>query len=287
MARKYRFGLANTKYAIWDEATQQYGQLKALPGARALTLSTEGGDSSDFYADNGIWATFAGTNGGYSGDLELANLPDEVRADLLGEVVDDVTGVQFETTDAEPPEFALITEMITNEGTMAFAFYNVKASRPEINANTKGESIDVDTESLPLRIGARDFVYNDETRKFVQGHIDKASTTAAKYRAFFQGVVIPSAGADASLSALAIGSLVLDPAFDPDTLEYIATTENATNTITATASDAAAVIAITVGETVIENGGSATWETGENTVTVTVTNGESSRAYTVIVEKTE
>ena len=193
--RKYRYGLANTHYAIWNSETSTYGALKAFPGAVALTLSTEGGDSSDFYADNGIWATFAGTNGGYSGDLEVANIPDTVRADLLGEVVDTGTGLQFETIGTEPPEFALVTEMLTNNDVMAFTFYNCKASRPEINANTKGESPDVDTETLPLRIGSREFTFRGVKTTFVQGHIDKTSENAAQYAAMFAAVVLPTATA--------------------------------------------------------------------------------------------
>ena len=202
--RKYRYGLANTHYAIWNPETSTYGELKELPGAVSLSLSTEGGDSSDFYADNGIWATFAGTNGGYSGDLELASITDQARVDLLGEIVDDETGVQFETTNAEPPEFALVTEMITSNDVMAFAFYSCKASRSEINANTKGESPDVDTESLPLRIGSREFVYDGVRKSFVQGHIEKSSTNAEKYAAFFESLVIPGESAESGESALSV-----------------------------------------------------------------------------------
>ncbi|MBR3384150.1 MAG: hypothetical protein IKG69_02915, partial [Atopobiaceae bacterium] len=98
--RKYRYGLKKTKYAIWDTTNEEYGQLKDLPGAVSLSLTAEGGDGSDFYADDGIWATFPGTNGGYSGNLELSNIPDSVRADLLGEVADQSTGMQFEVTGA-------------------------------------------------------------------------------------------------------------------------------------------------------------------------------------------
>ena len=130
MANKVRFGLRNTKYAIWDPTLNSgaggYGTPKALPGAVSLSLSREGGDSSDFYADDGIYFTFAGTNGGYSGDLELARITDEVRKDLLGEVVDNGTGVQFETTTAEAAQFALITEMQGDSGPIGFVFYNCK-----------------------------------------------------------------------------------------------------------------------------------------------------------------
>lgn len=189
--RKYRYGLKKTKYAIWDPANEEYGELQELPGAVSLTLTAEGGDGSDFYADDGIWATFPGTNGGYSGDLELANIPDEARVALLGEIIDDATGVQFETTDAEPPEFALVTEAQTNIGPIATVLYSVKATRPEFNANTKGENIDVDTETLSLRIGAREFELDSEKRKFVKGTLQKTDENAEQYAAFFESVVLP------------------------------------------------------------------------------------------------
>lgn len=90
---------------------------------------------------------------------------------------------------------------------------------------------------------------------------------------------------DASLSGLTIGSLTLTPAFNAAVYEYTATTENASNKITATPTDENAEITIMVGEAEIENEGTATWETGENVVTVTVTNGTAQRIYTVTVTK--
>ena len=192
MARKVRFGLRNSKYAIWDSELGAYGELKAFPWAVSLSLSAEGGDGNDFYADDTICYTFAGTNGGYQGDLEMANIPDSVRVDLLGEVADAATGVQFEVGDAEPAQFALITEMQTDEGPMGFVFYNCKASRPEISANTKNDNPDVDTETLSLRIASQEFTYDGAKKQFVQGHIQKTSTNTALYTAFFTEVVTPA-----------------------------------------------------------------------------------------------
>ena len=199
--RKYRYGLKKTKYAIWDTTNEEYGELKDLPGAVSLSLSSEGGDGSDFYADDGIWATFPGTNGGYSGTLELANIPDEARVDLLGEFIDEATGIQYETTDAEPPEFALVTEAQTNIGPIAVVLYSVKATRPEFNANTKGENVDVDTETLTLRIGARDLPYGDSTKKFVKGTLQKTDENAEQYAAFFEAVALPTESGESGLSA--------------------------------------------------------------------------------------
>ena len=89
----------------------------------------------------------------------------------------------------------------------------------------------------------------------------------------------------ARLSGLTIGALTLTPTFDEDTLEYTVTTSAATNKITATAEDENATVEIKNGTTTVTNGASATWSTGENTVTITVTNGTETEVYTVTVTK--
>lgn len=63
------------------------------------------------------------------------------------------------------------------------------------------------------------------------------------------------------------------------------TTTNAGNTVTATASDPNATIEISKGIVAIENGTRATWDDGENTLSIKVTNGGASTTYTVIVTK--
>lgn len=63
-------------------------------------------------------------------------------------------------------------------------------------------------------------------------------------------------------------------------------TENATNTITATAVDSAASVEIKNGTTTVQSGSAATWAEGENTVKVTVRYGTTKRVYTVKVTYT-
>lgn len=87
------------------------------------------------------------------------------------------------------------------------------------------------------------------------------------------------------MSGLAIGSLSLTPEFNSATLDYTATTANATNTITAKPTDETATVAITVGGVAVENKTAATWIDGENVVAVTITNGEAAKTYTVTVTK--
>ena len=196
-----KFGLKKVKYALWDEDSKEYGTLVELPGAVSWTQTREGSDSSDFYADDGVYYTMSGTNGGYSAELELAYLTDDVRIDLLGEIADETTGIQFETTDAEYPQFAIMFETTGDKQTTGFVFYNCKASRPEMNANTKNDNPDVDTVTLNIRIAAQTFTYDGKKRGFVQGHIDNTDANASRYSAFFSTVVTPSTAGQSGLSA--------------------------------------------------------------------------------------
>jgi len=92
--------------------------------------------------------------------------------------------------------------------------------------------------------------------------------------------------ADTTLSALSLGSLTLSPAFAPAITQYTATTTNSTNTITATAADENAEVVIKNGTDTVTSGTAATWEDGDNTVTIKVTNDGDSRIYYVNVTKT-
>lgn len=93
-------------------------------------------------------------------------------------------------------------------------------------------------------------------------------------------------GGDSTLATLTIGALTLTPTFDGSKTSYTATTSASTNAITATATDSTnATVVIKNGDTTVASGSSATWSAGENTVTITVTNGKSETVYTVVVTK--
>ena len=87
---------------------------------------------------------------------------------------------------------------------------------------------------------------------------------------------------------MTLGTLTLSPEFDPDVTEYEAETTNATNKLAVAAEDGAE-ITVTLGETEQEAGlddkYTLTWETGVNTVTVTVSDGTDDTDYTLTVTK--
>ena len=62
-------------------------------------------------------------------------------------------------------------------------------------------------------------------------------------------------------------------------------TSNDTNKITAVPKDEDATVTIEVNGEEIDNGSAATWEDGENTVEITVEDGDLTGTYTVTVTK--
>jgi hypothetical protein len=90
---------------------------------------------------------------------------------------------------------------------------------------------------------------------------------------------------DTTLSALSITGCTLSPTFASGTTTYTTSTTDASNVITATATDNEATVVIKNGTTTVTSGNAATWSAGSNTVTVTVTNGNATKTYTVTVTK--
>jgi hypothetical protein len=88
------------------------------------------------------------------------------------------------------------------------------------------------------------------------------------------------------LKSLAIGTLTLTPAFSPFVKSYTAVTSNTKDAITAAAKSNTDTVVIKNGSTTITNGGDATWNTGENVVTITDTD-TAGKVYTYTVKVTK
>lgn len=118
------------------------------------------------------------------------------------------------------------------------------------------------------------------------GHYSMEDITKVPYELYIQEGT-DSAAVATTLSALTIGSITLVPTFSPSVKSYTAETTNATNTITATETDAEATVVITVNGDSISSGGSATWADGKNDVVISVSNGTKTTKYKVTVTKSE
>ena len=148
---KVKFGLKNAFYSkiTESEGVISYATPKALKGAVSMSLAPTG-ESLEFYADNEMYFG-ENVNNGYDGTLELALVPDDFRADILGEIAN-ADGVIEESATAVQSSFALLCELTTDDGATKFAFYNCRASRVNIDGATKTATKEVKTETLNLTI---------------------------------------------------------------------------------------------------------------------------------------
>lgn len=90
---------------------------------------------------------------------------------------------------------------------------------------------------------------------------------------------------DVQLAGLKIGSNKLFPVFNAGTYEYMVNTSNASSKIEAVAKRAGAVVTIKNGETPVNNGESASFVDGENTLSITVSFAGVEKEYIVTVNK--
>lgn len=276
---KVKYNLKNAHYALLTfgaDDTPQYGTPVPMPGSVSISLDANG-EPENFYAD-GIAYYVINNNMGYDGDLELALIPESFRTDVLGEALD-ANGVLVENSNTELAAFALLFEFDGDQKHIRHVLYNCSASRPGIEGKTNEDSKEVQTETLTIKATP----LPDGKVKAKTGN----TTNATAYNGWYNEVYLPQDAVDTTLRSLSIGSLALTPEFSSNVTAYTAETTNATNTITASANDPAATVAITVNGTSVASGSAATWEDGENAVVITVTNGSASKTYTVTVTKEE
>ncbi len=190
MANKVKYGLSNCYYAVLDETAGTYGAPAALPGAVSLSMDQDG-DTNKFRADNIDYYTSI-SNNGYSGDLELALIPDSFLTDVMGEVKDATTGLQYETGDAKPKPFAFLFQFEGDANATRHVLYNCKATRPTLGSQTTDTTIEPVTETINLTATARNVQIAGETKPLVKA---KCAPTDAAYANFFTQVQLPTATA--------------------------------------------------------------------------------------------
>lgn len=188
MGNKVKYNLKNVHAAKLTEtvtdgvSTFTCAKPQAIPGAVSISLDAEG-ESSPFYAD-GIVYFRSVTNNGYSGDLEIALIPEWFRTEILREQLD-AKGVLVENNDnAESVKFALLFEFDGDVRAIRHVLYNCSASRPSIESETKEDTIEPGTETLSITADPR----ADGLVKARTGD----TTDAAAYAGWYNNVYIPA-----------------------------------------------------------------------------------------------
>ncbi|MGO5577508.1 major tail protein [Catenibacterium mitsuokai] len=181
---KVKYNLKNVHAAVLkrsEDGGYTYGTPKPIPGAVSISLDAEG-DTSPFYAD-GIVYFRSTANNGYSGDLEIALIPEWFRTEILKEALDK-NGVLVESSDVtEMEKFALLFEFDGDVKCIRHVLYNCVASRPSIESETKEDKIEPGTEKLSLTADPRE----DGLVKSRTGD----TTSEETYNKWYENVYIP------------------------------------------------------------------------------------------------
>ena len=185
---KVTFGLEKVHIAFFDDSNPSQPAWKTpipIPGAVRFT-PTAVGESTNFYADNTLYFSYTANNG-YTAELEMANVPDAVIAEMLGWEIDE-NGALIEVSDAIPKHFALMGQIQGDKRNRRFVYYDCVASRPAKERQTKAESITPNTDVLnltisPIEIGGK---------MIVRGEMELSDTNQTAYNSFFSAVYTPS-----------------------------------------------------------------------------------------------
>ena len=149
-ANKVKFGLKNCHYAkaTFDEdGGVKYEKPVRIPGAVSLSLDPEGSPET-FWADNIAYYVIA-NNSGYTGDLEIALIPESFLTEILHEE-EDANGVFAENAESELEHFALLFEFDGDQRKIRHVLYNCTCARPSIEGSTTEDSKEVQTDTLEL-----------------------------------------------------------------------------------------------------------------------------------------
>lgn len=156
---KVQFNLKNVHYSLVTETVSagvtsySYATPVAIPGAVTLTLDPVG-DVTPFYAD-GLTYYQAVSNGGYSGDLEMARFPDKMLQEVWGFGLGTTSKVLTENASAQPKPFALLYQIDGDSSEQLYCLYNCTGTRPGIGSTTKTETTEPQTQSSSITAAPR------------------------------------------------------------------------------------------------------------------------------------
>lgn len=146
---KVRFGLKNVHVCSITESAESitYGKPVAWKGAKSLTLDPEG-DTNTYYADNTAYFT-TNTNNGYSGSLEMSEIPEEIDKMIFNTVITE-EGNLAEDANVLPNNVGLMFQFEGDVSATKYLLYKVVFARPNVEGETKEESTDPKTTSMDI-----------------------------------------------------------------------------------------------------------------------------------------
>lgn len=184
---KVIFGLDKVHIAFFDKtATTQpaWEAPTAIPGAVRWAPEAQG-ETTTFYAENMAYFIVT-SNNGYTGELEMALIPDAIKARMYGWKIDD-NGMLVEVADGIPEKFALLGQIKGDKRDRRFVYYDCQAARTAKENTTKGESTEVSGETLSITSSPIEL----DGRVIVKGDLELSTSNATQFNSFFTTVYTP------------------------------------------------------------------------------------------------
>lgn len=164
MAKGVMIGLTNLHYAklLTDVApagevagSSTYETPVRISGAISVNFSPNASNDT-LFADDGPYDT-ASTLGAMSMELNVADIPPEQRAELLGATYDSTNGVLKQSSEDTPPYVAIGMAIKKSNGADRYIWYlKGKFTAPDENNQTKADSINWNTPTITGNFLKRD-----------------------------------------------------------------------------------------------------------------------------------
>lgn len=262
------------KHPCFKPSTAASGVILGKLVAANLTVNLASGE---LYADDSLAEQLSEFSSG-SVAMETDNMADAIASTIYGASVSN--GIVTYNKNDTPPEGVLGYYKVLMIGGVkkyrAYIYPRAKAALGNDNAQTRGSSISFQTAQTAFTI------FDDGVGNWRK---TKECDTEAAAIAYIESECAVSGAGSVNLSALTVGTLALNPSFASGITDYAVTAAGDSDVITAAAEDSEATVLIKNGDTTVTNGGSASWEDGENILTIKVTKGTLSKTYTVTVTK--
>lgn len=151
MSNRVRFGLSHVHVVDLKEinGVVTYEIPKAIPGAKSLTLDVEGSQTAHRFDNMDYW--ISNSNKGYTGELEMALIPDWFLESYLGFKKAD-TGELVELANVSTKPFGLLFQFEGDVNAVRHILYKVVCGRPSQEASTTEDEDEPQTETMPLTI---------------------------------------------------------------------------------------------------------------------------------------
>lgn len=260
-------------------------------GARRLArgvnvnVQPESSDDNNFYADNQAAESASGLFTGGTVKLEVDGLFTSSYNYIMG-IEDVAEGWTADGNKSEVPYVGIgfivrwMSAGVTTYQPIVIA--KCKFSVPEEERATQEDEIDWQTTTLSAAM-----MRDDTTEEAWRYRGADFATEAEAETALVERLGGTEPTQIATLSALSIAGITLDPVFAPETLNYTGATTAESALVTATAEENVTITAALNGTTV-DLASALTWLRGSNILAITASKeGAESTTYSVVITKTE